>query len=238
MEILPPLYALIVAGGSGTRMKSTTPKQFMLVQEKPVLLHTLEKFQQLPQSIHTILVLPKEHINTWEKIAQQYRYTPQISIVEGGNTRTASVINGLKAIQDSEENSLVAIHDAVRPFISPELIWQSFQTAHQTGTALAVVASKDAIRYVDTQTAKNHQVDRKYYYLVQTPQTFRVDLIKDAYEKYTRNAFQPEVQDDASVAELAGHSITLIEGNYNNLKITTPEDITWANFLLQTEVKK
>lgn len=207
--------ALIVAGGSGTRMESNLPKQFLLLAGKPILMHTIEAFYNSGVN-HIILVIPHSQIEFWNQLCQTHQFTIQHQIVVGGASRFESVQNGL---QHCNNDDLVAIHDGVRPFISKDIIIQSFETAAEKGNAVAAVRLKDSIRKVELLSNKN--VNRDNYYLIQTPQTFKVQLIKEAYAAQDHINFT----DDASVLESNGHAINLIAGDYKNIKITTPEDL-------------
>lgn len=201
------------------------PKQFIQIAGKPVLMHTLEAFHNYSPKIKIILVLPPQEINYWEELCIKFSFNIPHKIQKGGDTRYASVWEGLKCIEDEE--GLVAIHDGVRPLVSPNLIANSFEMASRKGSAIPAVALKDSIRKVENK--QSWSVDRHQYRSVQTPQTFKVNLIKTAYQR-PQSKFQT---DDAGVAEQAGHSINLIEGNYLNLKITTNEDLWVAEALLQ-----
>jgi 2-C-methyl-D-erythritol 4-phosphate cytidylyltransferase len=216
-------YALIVAGGKGTRIKSKLPKQFLPLKGKPILLHTLEAFLRYSDKIKVILVLPEADFETWDSICTQFNFNKRIILQPGGDTRFQSVKNGLGKI---EGDGLVAIHDGVRPLVSPDIIGASFRLAAVHKTAVAAVRLKESIRMTDMDNTK--AMDRSKFRLVQTPQTFDVQLIKDAYKIKE----DPSLTDDASVAERAGHVISLFEGSYNNIKITTPEDLIIAEALL------
>jgi 2-C-methyl-D-erythritol 4-phosphate cytidylyltransferase len=214
-------FAIIVAGGNGTRMGSKTPKQFMPVGGKPILMHTIEKFIAYDFSLQLLLVLPANEMKAWYALCDKYQFYPPIVTVSGGNSRFQSVKNGLKKINAKE--GLVAVHDGVRPFVSPRIIAESFDVAAQKGTAITAVSLKDSIRFLGPD-GTNQSVDRAAYRLVQTPQTFRLDWMRQAFD----TPEQPFFTDCASVLEHAGHPITLIEGGYENIKITTPEDLLWA----------
>lgn len=217
-------YAVIVAGGSGSRMGSATSKQFLLLGNQPILMHTLSKFDKV-SNVHIILVLPKNEIEIWKQLCSKHNFNVSHQLVEGGITRFDSVKNGLHLVG---KDSLVAIHDGVRPLISTSIIEESFQVTEEKGSAVTTVPLKDSIRKKEgaTTVSKN----RNEFFLVQTPQTFKSSVIKQAYsnsedgEKYT---------DDASVFESQGGSINLIEGSYRNIKITTPEDLLIAQELLK-----
>ncbi|MEP5612472.1 MAG: 2-C-methyl-D-erythritol 4-phosphate cytidylyltransferase [Cyclobacteriaceae bacterium] len=208
-------YALIVAGGSGSRMNSARPKQFLELDGKPILVHTLEKFL-LVESIKVVLVLPRDHFGDWEKIKSDYFASEELIIVAGGETRTASVLAGLNAIED---DGLVAIHDAVRPFVRVDTIERCFQSALEFGSGVAAVELKDSIRK-KVGSGDSEFRDRSDYVLVQTPQVFQISRIKEAYEKVSGT-----FSDDATVFEMAGNKVMLVESHYSNIKITTPEDL-------------
>ncbi|MFD2570730.1 2-C-methyl-D-erythritol 4-phosphate cytidylyltransferase [Spirosoma soli] len=212
------LFAIIVAGGSGSRMKSSISKQFLPLNGKPILQHTIERFLAVSPAPQIILVLPARDLLTWATLCEQHDFYPPIETVNGGPTRFQSVRNGLAAIRATD--GLVAVHDGVRPFVSPEIIQHSFETAARTGSAVTCVPVKDSVRIVDTE-GNSQAVDRSRYRLVQTPQTFRLDLFRQAFQTEE----QPFFTDCASVMEHAGFPITLIEGAYENIKITTPEDL-------------
>ena len=216
-------YALIVAGGSGSRMKSAIPKQFLLLANKPVLMHTIEAFAKEDPLTSIILVLPASEIPNWKALVSDYNFKIDHMIQEGGQTRFHSVKNGLKKIANE---GLVAIHDGVRPLVTPELIKRCFDTAASKSSGVAAVAPKDSIRQVENDS--NVSVNRDNYQLIQTPQTFEVKQIKAAYQAES----QSHATDDASVAENYGMPITLVEGEYSNIKITTPEDIAIAQALI------
>jgi len=216
-------YAIVVAGGKGTRMQSKLPKQFMTLAGKPVLLHTLEAFYRYAPNIVVILVLPADDFTLWEELKTRHQFTRPVVLQQGGSTRFESVRQGLQKITG---DGLVAIHDGVRPLVSEDIIGASFRLAAVHGSAVAAVRLKESIRVTDQDNTK--AVDRSRYRLIQTPQTFRVSLILAAYDIKD----DPSLTDDASVAERSGHIISLFEGSYENIKITTPEDLIIAEALL------
>lgn len=216
-------YAVIVAGGSGTRMKSDLPKQFIKLKGEPVLMHTIRAFSF--DAIAIILVLPESQISFWQELCQKHAFFLNHKVVAGGNTRFASVKNGLSAI--AEDKGLVAIHDGVRPIIKKEIISAAFKAATHYGNAIVSVELKDSIR--ELGRGQNSAKDRTNYRLIQTPQTFQLHLIKAAFETKYKDSFT----DDASVFESAGHQIHLIDGDYRNIKITTPEDLLVAESFLE-----
>jgi 2-C-methyl-D-erythritol 4-phosphate cytidylyltransferase len=219
------LYAVIVAGGTGSRMQSQVPKQFIPVGGLPILMHTVRQFYWFSSSVNIILVLPHKDIPVWKALCAEYAFNIPLTIVAGGETRSHSVQNGLHVIPGND--GLVAIHDGVRPFVSQQTISHSFEVAGKEGCAIAVVPLKDSIRRISAD-GSSQSADRTAFRLVQTPQTFQIGLIKKSFAQ----ALHTQFTDDASVAEAAGFSIHLIEGTYENIKITTPEDLLWAEAYL------
>ena len=208
-------HAIIVAGGVGTRMKSEVPKQFLLIDGEPIIVRSIRQFLAYDDSLTIIVVLPKKHMKQWEAIKFQYFPDFDFKLAIGGVTRTASVMAGLAHVEDG----LVAIHDAVRPFVSIATISQSFESAEKYGSGVAMVALKDSIRELEGDNSIAR--DRSKYVLVQTPQTFKANDLKQAYAQVGVGLFT----DDASVFEAAGNAVKLVEGGYDNVKITTPEDL-------------
>lgn len=218
-------YALIVAGGSGTRLGGPIAKQYRPIGGKPVLMHTLAKFQAFDDKLSLILVIPGGDFDFWQNLCGEFGFNIPHLLVAGGQSRFQSVKNGLDAIADTE--GLVAIHDGVRPFVKQHVIEQSFQTAALTGSAVAVVELKDSIRKVEPSGTSVFQ-NRSEFRLVQTPQTFQLKKIKKAFEVEEAAAFT----DDATVYEHQGWQVSLIPGNLENIKITTKEDLEYAAFLV------
>lgn len=224
-------YVIIVAGGRGSRMKSETPKQFLSLNGKPILLRTVESFLTYSKHISIILVLPANEIDRWKEICKVHHLNISISLVEGGKSRTQSVKNGLSKIDTIE--SLVAIHDGVRPLVLPDIINNSFKLAQTHGCAIAATQLKDSLRKVGEDLTE--ATDRTKYRSIQTPQTFQTKLIKAAYNTFgDLSGFT----DDASVAERYGKKIMLFEGSYENIKITTPEDLLFAEAILKSRKKR
>lgn len=219
-------YAIIVAGGSGMRMQSTTPKQFIVIGGLPILMHTINAFYHYSESINIILVIPEDQFELWNKLVEVHQFNIPCQLVKGGNTRFESVKNGLDEINN---DGLVAVHDGVRPFVSTQIIRNCFASAQKFGSGIAAVSPKDSIRKLNKEG--NCNVDRADYRLMQTPQIFAVDKIKQSYLSAKSNKFT----DDASVVESSGHQIHLVEGDYKNIKITTPEDIKIAQALLELD---
>lgn len=222
-------HVIIVAGGKGTRMKTTTPKQFLPLLGLPVLFHTIQAFYEYSDDIQLILVLPEDDVSTWKSLVEEYKFSKPVAIAIGGDSRFQSVKNGLQKI--TSENGLVAIHDGVRPLVSKDIIGASFRLAAVHQSAVASVRLKESIRKVDQDTTR--ALDRSKYRMVQTPQTFDLSLIKSAYNIREED----DLTDDASVLERSGHKISLFEGSYSNIKITTPEDLVIAEAIL-SNVKK
>lgn len=217
-------YAIIVAGGSGSRMQASLPKQFLLLQGKPVLMHTLQAFYAVSAALHLIVVLPQKEFSYWKQLCREHGFPLPHQLVAGGSSRFQSVKNGLALVP---EEALVAIHDGVRPLIEGNIIQQAYQTAAEMGSAVVSVALKDSIRQL-LADGSSQSANRQDFRLVQTPQTFRASAIRTAYAREELATFT----DCASVAEAAGLSIHLVEGSYRNLKITTPEDLLLAEALL------
>lgn len=215
-------YALIVAGGKGTRIKSDRPKQFLSLNGMPVLMHTILAFYKYSPSIEVVLVLPKDQIDTWRTLCVEHSFTTPLTIQPGGESRFQSVKRGLEIMTEG----LVAIHDGVRPLVSQEIIATSFRVAAKNNSAVAAVPLKESIRMMENDNTK--ALDRTKFKLIQTPQTFNVEMIRKAYELDEDQT----LTDDASVAEKAGHLITLFDGSYDNIKITTMEDLVIAEALL------
>jgi 2-C-methyl-D-erythritol 4-phosphate cytidylyltransferase len=222
--------AILVAGGRGTRMGKPVSKQYLPIGGKPVLMHTLEAFYTANPAIHLILVLPRDDFGFWKNLCRDYQFSLAHQVVAGGETRFQSVRNGLEAISFSV--GLVAIHDGVRPFVKKEVILQSFVEAERTGSAVAVVPLKDSLREVSDEGLSFYK-ERHRFRLVQTPQTFQLEKIRLAFETPEREQFT----DDATVYEYRGWQVTLIEGNPENIKLTTPEDLEYAEFLLTRQGK-
>lgn len=220
-------YVIIVAGGSGSRMKSDIPKQFLSVNGLPVLMHTIRAFADYSKNLRIIVVLPSEQFGFWEELCRNHSFAIPHQLVAGGQTRFHSVKNGLNCIVEKEE-FLVAVHDGVRPVISREIIADSFKNAALHGAAVVSVPLKDSIRIVG-QNEGNKAMDRTLFRLIQTPQTFRSSWMQAAFTADYHESFT----DCASVLEAWGYHIRLIDGAYENIKITTPEDLRWAEIYLK-----
>jgi len=215
---------VIVAGGSGKRMKSEIPKQFMLLCGKPVLMHTILRFYNFDPNIELRLVLPQQLFSTWNELCKQYNFQIQHKVFSGGETRFHSVKNGLEG---TTTPSLIAIHDAVRPLVSINTIKNCFNLAQEKGTAIPVMQLTESIREI----SGNHSVAkvRELYRLVQTPQVFQSDIILKSYNTLFNTSFT----DDASVVEKSGFPIYLAKGNEENIKLTTPIDLVIGETLMK-----
>lgn len=222
-------FAIIVAGGSGLRMGTTLPKQFLLLRGQPVLLHTLSRFMSAVPGIEIILVLPAGQKLYWEALWEKYGNHYPLTLVEGGEQRFFSVSNGLAAIDSSISDGIVGIHDGVRPLVSVETIRNAYLAAEVHGSAVPVVPLNDSIRKIDND--QSFGLDRSQFKLVQTPQCFRLKLLRDAYAVN----FKSQFTDDASVVEATGHQVFLTEGNAENIKITRQSDLVIAEALLRLE---
>ena len=229
-------YVIIVAGGKGLRMGSDIPKQFLPIGGKPVLMRTLERFREYSDDLQIILVLPEAQQDYWQELCRQYDFQVQYQLANGGQTRFHSVQNGLALIPD-DAKGVVGVHDGVRPFPSIEVIHDCFETAHKKRAVIPVIPIVETVRKLDLtkcQTlceVESVTVPRGDYRLVQTPQTFDIQLLKAA----NRQPYNDGFTDDASVVESYGHQITLVEGNRENIKITTPYDIIVAEAILSSE---
>lgn len=217
-------FAIIVAGGSGTRMNSSIPKQYLELNGLPILMHTINAFYKASSTIQIILVLPPHDIEFWKDMCTRYLFNVPVLVTEGGDSRYSSVKNGLNLIKT--ENSIVIVHDGVRPLVTTDLILRSYKEAKLKGNAVACINLKDSIRMV--KNGKNKSVDRAEYKLIQTPQAFLYPILAKAY----KNTNQENFTDDASVVEASGEAINLIEGDNKNIKITTREDLYIASCFL------
>ena len=216
-------YAVIVAAGSGIRMGSVLPKQFLLIHNKPILWYTLHTFLKSYKEINIILVLPAEYYDTGLAVSDEMNAAYPIRTVVGGDTRFHSVQKGLSLI---DEESIVFIHDAVRCLLSPSLIHHCFEETQKFGSAIPCVDARDSIRLMHATGHKS--IKRSEIKLVQTPQTFQSSILLPAYQTNYREEFT----DDASVVEAAGYEVHLVDGEPNNIKITTPLDLAIAEELL------
>ena len=233
-------FVIIVAGGKGLRMGGDIPKQFLPIGGKPILMRTLERFRAYSETLQIILVLPEAQQDYWQELCKQYEFQVDYQIANGGQTRFHSVQNGLVLVPDDAEG-VVGVHDGVRPFPSIEVITRCYETARQTKAVIPVIPVVETVRQILPSNQSNPKavsnpssitVPRDQYRLVQTPQTFDIQLLKAA----NRQPYNDGFTDDASVVESYGHPITLVEGNCENIKITTPYDITVAEAIINSQL--
>ena len=254
-------YIIILAGGKGLRMGTDIPKQFLPIGGLPVLMHTVKRFREYSKELNIILVLPKQQQEYWQALCDEYQFMEDYTIADGGETRFHSIKNGLKLIPDDAQG-LVGVHDGVRPFPSVEVIRNCYETARREGSAIPVIPVVETIRHLEGQSyvtsfhdfchdsakrastmalaapkvqsskfkVQSSTVPRDEYRLVQTPQVFDIQLHKKAYAQDYRDSFT----DDASVVESMGCAVTLVEGNRENIKITTPFDCVVAEAILSS----
>lgn len=217
---------IIVAGGSGRRMGGSLPKQFMMLGNEPILARSINRIHEALPAAEIVVVLPNAHIELWKNIAARFEVASH-KIANGGKERFHSVRNGLQAM--SEEVEYIGIHDAVRPLVSKKLIIKLMLEAEQNKAVIPVVAPPDSYRKMEGELS--HIIDRSTLRIVQTPQVFQASVLRQAYEQ----EFSPTFTDDASVVEMAGHNVTLVEGERENIKITTPVDMTIAEAIISMQ---
>lgn len=213
-------YVVIVGGGKGERMKAQIPKQFLLLYDKPLIVHTIEAFKKYDPYLSFVIVLPQLDLEYWKQELFKYIQNKNIEITAGGDERFYSVNNGLACIK--EEDAIVAIHDSVRPLVSLKTIDQCFKVADENGSAVPVIEVNESVRMINN--GESETIDRYRLRLIQTPQVFHAGKLKEAYNK----GYSSRFTDDAGVFECAGNKIYLVEGNRENIKITTPEDMEVA----------
>jgi len=215
--------AIIVAGGTGQRMGTVVPKQFLEIEGKSILLHTIDQFVAAFSDINFVIVLPSGYIEEGQKIIASSGLSQQFQFVAGGDTRFQSVKNGLAEV---DQDTVVFVHDAVRCLLTPALIQRCFQQAVEKGSAIPAVSSTDTIRFIEG--ASHHVVDRENVMMIQTPQTFNAALLIKAFEQ----TYQPSFTDEANVVEAAGTPVFLVDGEFENIKITRPLDLAIAAYIL------
>ena len=221
-------YFIIVAGGKGVRMGGDLPKQFQLLDGKPLVMVTIENMYAMDVTMHIILVLPKEQIELWEELCAEYDFKVPVTVVTGGTTRFHSVQNGLAAIEDREE-ALVGVHDGVRPFLAVKVFDELFREAAINGAVVPVTPVYESMRRFIGGQGATEPVPRDRYRLVQTPQVFKLSLLRRAYEQLYMENFT----DDASVVENLGEPVQIVDGNRENIKITTPYDFVVAKAIVE-----
>lgn len=218
-------YVIIVAAGSGKRMKSNIPKQFLTIAGIPILMHTIKRFWNYDNNIKIIVVLAEDQIKQWKKLCKEYRFNIIHEIRKGGATRYDSVKNGLRGIKS---DCLVAIHDGVRPLVNRSTIERCFNAAYENPAVIPVIPVNESLRLI-TETGRTQAVNRENYLIVQTPQVFQSDVLKKSYKQ----KYNPIFTDDATVVEHSGYPITTVEGNVENIKITTKIDLIIAEALFK-----
>ena len=214
--------AIIVAGGTGQRMGSVVPKQFLEIEGKSILLHTIDQFVNAFDDISLVVVLPEGYIEEGKKLLNNRTKNP-IQFIAGGETRFESVKNGLTTVK---EKCIVFVHDAVRCLLTPALIQRCYQQAVENGSAIPAVSSTDTVRIMENET--HHLFDREKVMLIQTPQTFQSEVILTAFNQ----AYQPNFTDEANVVEASGQPVFLVDGEFENIKITRPLDLAIATYVL------
>lgn len=221
-------FAILVAGGQGLRMGGGVPKQFLPLGGRPVLMHTIDRFREVFPDMHIIVVLPQGQHDYWHDLCRRHHLEGGFLTAPGGDTRFHSVLNGLNAIPADVSEGLVGVHDGVRPFVSRDTLRRCYEEAARSGTAVPVVPVVETLRHVSPD-GESMTVPRSDYRLVQTPQVFSLDLLRRAY----RQPYTPQFTDDASVVEALGERITLVEGNRENIKLTTPADLLLAKGIME-----
>jgi len=218
--------AVIVAGGQGHRMGGEIPKQYQKLEGKPIIIHTIEQFYRFDPHMNVVVVVAHEHRNLWNEMTTQHTDISRINLAIGGVTRFHSVQNGIQLIKDGV---VVGIHDAVRPFVSMETLERCYSIANKSGSAIPVIDMDESVRMVKGDHSSVH-MDRSALKRVQTPQAFRSEMIREAYENTENHSFT----DDASVFESHFGKVTLVEGNRQNIKITTPTDMQLASLIIRS----
>ena len=217
------ITVIITAGGIGKRMKSTLPKQFLLINEKPVLMHTIEQFYKFDPSSQLIVTLPEDWLDYWEALCVELNFSIQHRVVSGGKERYHSIKNALRYSQ----HDLIAVHDGVRPLVSNEVLERVFSEAKKAAAVIPVIPVNESMRHV--KEGKSSVVDRDQFVIVQTPQVFKQEVLRAAYEQ----EFHEGVTDDAGLVEASGVEIELVEGNTENIKITNQSDLKYAEMFLK-----
>lgn len=210
------------------RMGGEMPKQFQLLGNKPVVMVTLERLYMMAPEVELVMVLPAEHFELWNELCAKYEFAVPVKLAKGGSTRFHSVQNGLAMIEDSED-AVVGVHDGVRPFVSQKVVEECFREAWIHGAAIPMIDLQDSLRHIVGVNGITEVVPRDRYRLVQTPQVFRLSLLRRAYEQRFIESFT----DDASVVESLGENVAGVEGNRENIKLTTPFDLMVAKTLLE-----
>ena len=215
--------AIIVAGGTGQRMGSVVPKQFLEVESKTILLHTIDQFVAAFSDVELVIVLPATYIEEGKILLQNSNITNKVTFISGGDTRFQSVKNGLTQVNES---AIVFVHDAVRCLLTPALIQRCYQQAVEKGSAIPAVSSTDTVRLLEG--GSHHVIDRENVMQIQTPQTFQSEILLKGFEQN----YQPSFTDEANVVEASGTPVYLVDGEFENIKITRPLDLAIASYIL------
>ena len=218
-------FVIIVAGGTGKRMGYQVPKQFIEINGFPILMYTIKNFYNYDKSLKIVVGLPENQIDKWGVLCKKKNFTIGHKIIKGGENRFLTVKNCLTALP---QNAVVAVHDGVRPFVSHETVEKCFLVATDKGSSIPVIGIKESLRFI--HNTENKSVNRNHYKIVQTPQTFHSEILKKSYN----SEFKDKFTDDASVVENCGYSIYTVDGNPENIKITTPEDLILAEYYVKT----
>lgn len=217
-------HLIVVAGGTGSRMGMDLPKQFLLLNGRPILAHTLARFHQWDPQLNMVVVLHADFMDHWAELCQEHQVNIPHVAVAGGETRFHSVLNGLRRLDS--ESGMVGVHDAVRPLVTHDVISRAFSVAERSGAAVPLIPVVDSLRRVDENGSE--VVDRSEYYRVQTPQCFQLEVLRKAFTQ----EYSPSFTDDASVVESMGKKVSWVDGNVENIKITSPMDLKVAEALL------
>lgn len=220
-----PIYVVIVAGGQGTRMGMALPKQFLPLKEKPILYYTIAAFLNAIPHAQLVLVLPEQELSKMQMVLAHFTEPIEITLVVGGATRFESVQNGLKHIP---QESIILVHDGVRPFVRATLIHECIAQAEKTGAAIPAIPVVDSVRVLSAQGSS--PINRTLLRIIQTPQTFKGSVLLPAFQQ----AYNESFTDEATVVESVGHQIYLVNGDKQNIKITTPEDLCLAENILDS----
>jgi 2-C-methyl-D-erythritol 4-phosphate cytidylyltransferase len=215
--------AIIVAGGTGQRMGSVVPKQFLEIENKTILLHTIDQFVAAFSDVELVIVLPATYIEEGKILLQNSNITNKVTFISGGDTRFQSVKNGLTQVNES---AIVFVHDAVRCLLTPALIQRCYQQAVEKGSAIPAVSSTDTVRLLEG--GSHHVIDRENVMQIQTPQTFQSEILLKGFEQN----YQPSFTDEANVVEASGTPVYLVDGEFENIKITRPLDLAIASYIL------
>lgn len=221
------MHLIIVAGGQGLRMGAPMPKQFLSINGKPILMHTIERFMEALPGINIVLVLHPDYVNLWQELCDKHHFHHTCTITTGGKERFNSVKNGINAINDYNENAVVGVHDAVRPLVSVDVIRNAYTQARISGAVVPALPSIESVRIL-SDNGKSQSIARNKVMMVQTPQVFSLPLLREAYNQ----PYNADFTDDASVVEAYGHTISLVDGNRENIKLTTPQDMHIAEMLI------